>query len=152
MAVVALLFLSFAIGRHYPVQPPQPEIKRDTITLYHTDTITRLKPVYLESRIIDTITVSIHDTIRYSLPIEQRIYEDSTYRAVVSGYRPSLDEIQVYQKTITNTITETVTQYKRAKGWGIGFAAGASAGYYYTPSGWQPGAGGGITVGVTYTF
>lgn len=34
------------------------------------------------------------------LPREAKVYQDSTYRAVVSGYRPSLDTISIYQRTV----------------------------------------------------
>lgn len=80
----------------------------DTLTLY--DTITRLKPVYLTSTVVDSIPypVVVHDTdtLWAQLPRTVREYGDSTYHAIVSGVEPSLDRIDVYQKTeyINNTV------------------------------------------------
>ena len=72
-------------------------------TVVRVDTITAVKPVYLTERVIDSIPYYIHvaDTISVLayLPRTERIYQDSSYRAVVSGVEPSLDEISVYQKT-----------------------------------------------------
>lgn len=77
-------------------------------TVVRVDTITAVKPVYLTQRVVDSIPYYIHvaDTISVLayLPRTERIYQDSSYRAVVSGVEPSLDEISVYQKT--NTIHE----------------------------------------------
>ena len=39
------------------------------------------------------------------IPITQKKYETSEYRAYVSGYEPCLDSIFVFQKTITETVT-----------------------------------------------
>jgi len=80
----------------------------DTLTLY--DTITRLKPVYLTSTVVDSIPypVVVHDTdtLWAQLPRTVREYGDSTFYAQVSGVNPSLDRIDVYQKTqyINNTV------------------------------------------------
>jgi len=40
------------------------------------------------------------------LPRTRKVYQDSTYRAVISGYEPNLDTISVYRKTqyINNTV------------------------------------------------
>lgn len=61
-------------------------------------------------------------------------YEDSNYRAVVSGpawgdYGPQLDRFEVYPRTVTRT--QTVTK----RPW---FAVTAGAGVAYTPQGLQP--------------
>lgn len=64
------------------------------------------------------------------IPISQRVYETTDYRAVVSGWRPSLDSMQVYAKTeyITEKRTETRTIKKRP--W---LALTAAGGVGYTP-------------------
>ena len=80
----------------------------DTLTLH--DTLTTAKPHYIVERIVDSITVKVpvveHDTILVNLPRTQKVYQDSTYRAVVSGFAPNLDTITVYRKTqyINNTV------------------------------------------------
>lgn len=80
----------------------------DTLTLH--DTLTTVKPYYIVERIVDSITVKVpvveRDTILVNLPRTQKVYQDSTYRAVVSGFAPNLDTITVYRKTqyINNTV------------------------------------------------
>lgn len=82
------------------------------------------------------------DSVAVELAIETRVYEDSLYRAQVSGpaignYRPALDWIEVYSRT--NTITRTETKRHR-------FAVTAGVGAAYTPRGFQPTIG--VQVGV----
>lgn len=62
-----------------------------------------------------------------SVPIEQKVYATALYRAVVSGWHPSLDSITVYPErtTITETITKLAPPPRRW--WAI--AAGPSATY-----------------------
>lgn len=81
----------------------------DTTTVY--DTITRLKPVYLTSTVVDSIPYPVPvpgttDTVWAQLPRTEREYGDSTYHAVVSGVNPSLDRIDIFRKTeyINNTV------------------------------------------------
>ncbi|MDE5906053.1 MAG: hypothetical protein K2G66_00225, partial [Alistipes sp.] len=71
------------------------------------------------------------DSVSLTLEIETRTYEDSLYRAQVSGpavagYRPSLDWIETYSRTQTITCTET----RRNR-----FAVTAGVGAAYTPRG-----------------
>lgn len=82
------------------------------------------------------------DSVAVALEIETRVYEDSLYRAQVSGpavadYRPSLDWIETYART--QTITRTETRRHR-------FAVTAGVGAAYTPEGLQPTVG--VQVGV----
>ena len=104
------------------------KVKVDTLFIY--DTIFIEKPVINKVEIIDTLllpvpvtdTLMLHDTVFVHLPIEQRQYSDPRYTAWVSGYRPQLDSILIYQRTeyITKEI-KTVTKPKR---WGIGLQVG----------------------------
>lgn len=80
------------------------------------------------------------DNIAMALEIETRVYEDSLYQAQVSGpavggYRPTLDWIEVYNRT------HTVTRTQRPR-----FAVTAGVGAAYTPRGIQPTVG--VQVGV----
>ena len=87
-------------------------------TVWHTDTVTKEKPVEVEKwkdRVVyvpvtQTDTVHKHDTTYIALQFEKKVYQDSSYRAVVSGFQPSLDEITVYQQTAY--ITKVKTEYK----------------------------------------
>lgn len=82
------------------------------------------------------------DSIAMRVDIESRIYEDSMYRAQVSGIaigniRPTLDWVEVYGKT--KYTTQTITKRNR-------FAVSAGVGVAYTPQGFQPTVG--VQVGV----
>lgn len=74
------------------------------------------------------------------------MYEDSTYRAVVSGYDVSLDSMQMYMKT--NDIYVTRIVERRSKAPRITVMVGPQVGVGVTPKGIQPYAGIGISVGV----
>lgn len=130
MLVIALGFLfSFAAG--YKVASSRPvEVVRDTVEVVRVDTCVVEKPVAVYYRVVDTMrvpvrvrdTITVHDSVFVDLPREQAFYQDTTYRAWVSGYRPALDSIEVYQNTRIVTITETVTEPRRR--WGFGVSAG----------------------------
>jgi len=102
---------------------------RDTLTL--TDTIHTVEPKYIAVRTVDTIRVPVPvqgktDTVWAELPREQKIYQDSTYLAYVSGYAPQLDSIDVFRKTTTITVTNTIKEYTNPR-WSIGVQAGYGA-------------------------
>ena len=93
--------------------------QRDTIVLRDTIRIPAPKPtssttqgtilLALQDALISTPdTLRSRDTIYVQLPREVKTYSDSSYRAVVSGFRPSLDEIEIYQRTKVVTETKVV--------------------------------------------
>lgn len=87
----------------------------DTITIHSTDTVIEYKPLYFTKKIIDTIFVYSDDSTTVKLPIEQKYYKkEGSYEAWVSGYMPSLDKINVFNRMDYQTITNTVTLYKNA--------------------------------------
>ena len=120
--------IGYFVNEHRNAHPSEMKVKVDTMFVY--DTIFVEKPVIKKVEIIDTLrlpvpitdTLMLHDTVLVHLPIEQRQYSAPRYTAWVSGYRPQLDSIQIYQRTeyITNKV-KTVTKPKR---WGIGLQAG----------------------------
>lgn len=117
-------------------------------TIIKTDTIFIERPVPVERVVVryDTLTFVERqtDTLYIEVPIEQVVYEDSTYRAQVSGWHPSLDWIEIYQKT--QIITERIPDKRR---WTWGIAAGP--GVFVAPDGKvRPGAG--AVVGIQYRF
>lgn len=89
--------------------------KMVTDTLVVRDTHVIEKPVLVERTRKETLLVPVHDTtivndtIYVSLPMESRTYKGEEYLAVVSGYQPSLDLIEVYPKTMVVSKTETTT-------------------------------------------
>ena len=120
--------IGYFVNERRNAHPSEIKVKVDTLLVY--DTILVEKPVIKKVEIIDTLlltvpitdTLMLHDTVFVHLPIEQRQYSDPRYTAWVSGYRPQLDSILIYQRTeyITKEI-KTVTKPKR---WGIGLQAG----------------------------
>ena len=104
------------------------KVKVDTLFVY--DTIFVEKPVIKKVEIIDTLrlpvpitdTLMLHDTVFVHLPIEQRQYSNPRYTAWVSGYRPQLDSIHIYQRT--EYITKEIKMVTKPKRWGLGLQAG----------------------------
>lgn len=151
---VALVFLAFVaaafvagrqVGRmEIPdgcdtVTVVQRDTTRDTIAFYY--------PVPVEIHTVDTLLLHVHDTLEVPVPIERKTYQGDDYRAVVSGFRPSLDEISVFPKTVTVTTTNTVTQRIPAPRVSFGLAAGP--GVFYDG---QIRGGAGIVAGVLVRF
>jgi len=124
---------SYFVGRRTPTEVEI--IKRDTITVTRIDTIRITKVREVEKRVVDTILVAVKDTIILNdttyiqLPREQKIYTGENYKAWVSGYRPKLDSLNIYQKTIIKEITNTVERK-----WGLGVMGG----YGVTKEGLSP--------------
>ena len=79
-----------------------------------------------------------NDSVEVELPIEQKVYGDSTYKAWVSGFDARLDSIKLFQPTKYITIT---TKQKTSR-WNVGIQGGVGI----TPKGIQPYIG----VGVSY--
>ena len=130
------------------------EVQLDTIPKFieapvPTDS-TVVKYVQVKVPVYDTIRTNlteriVSDSVSVELPITQKKYQDSTYTAWVSGYRPALDSIRIYQPvtTITNTITKTEVRYKN-KRWGVGIQVGMGV----TPTKVEPYIG----IGVSYNI
>lgn len=152
------LVAAFALGvwAGGEIRPQEPQIvplagsaeKVDTV--FVCDTITREKPVPCISRVHDTIRVHTSDTVwiaagsTVEIVREARVYEDSTYRAVVSGYRPSLDTIAVYPRHSVVTLYSNNVVQGQKKRWGLG----VQAGYGVTGDGLSPFIG----VGISYNI
>ena len=119
------IFAAFAFGVNYGEKRAERNYKERVVVEYRTDTITRVKPVYIASTpVIRYDTLRLHDTIAVPVPIERRVYADSNYRAVVSGWHPSLDSISVYPATKIITIERERVEKERSR-WGLGIQAGA---------------------------
>ena len=154
MLVLLILFagLGFLFGRKTATIEAETKIIRDTITCTKIDTFHVPTPVYRYSYIHDTVqayfTTIEHDTVQVDVPIERKIYaEDSLYRAVVSGWHPSLDSLTIYPKETIIIINNTIKT--PAPRWGFGATIGPSV--LATPSG-AVHAGLGVTAGITYRF
>lgn len=148
--VAALIVCAFFAGRY--ISPRYKEtirVQRDTLTFRETLTIE--KPVPKLVRVHDTlripIEVFVHDSASVTIPIEQKIYSDSNYRAVVSGFHASLDSISVYPRTmVISERTERVLKQR----WTLGASVGVGAFYGFTTR--KVDAGVGVMVGIHYNF
>ena len=81
------------IAYHYPVPRDSAVVRYETVRLMVADT----------ARVTVTDTVRVADSVEVVVPITQRVYGDSLYRAYVSGYRPRLDSIFIYHPTTVVT-------------------------------------------------
>ena len=82
----------------------------DTITVIRTDTIRTNFPKFIYKTITDTILVDkTHDNV-LKLPITQLYYSTDLYQAWVSGYKPRLDSINVFNRIIERKVTNTVAK------------------------------------------
>ena len=154
--MVVLLMAAFFTGRWTGQAETADEVKSDTVIKRDTVSIPDPQPHLVTQEVIqykyvpvsvdpDTVYKEKRDTIiRVEdgvavIPISLKTYTDSsTYKAVVSGYDPRLESIEVYQ---TNTVITNTIEPSR---WSVGLQGGM----YATPKGLQPGIG----VGVQYTI
>lgn len=148
--------VGFAISRKYQpcIELPVVNVTRDTVIVRDTIAGKIPKPRQVIIKRVDTVRLqinpleggkyqtdtntrkSIPDTTRSPrigqngeviIPIESKTYETEDYKAVVSGWRPSLDTIELYRDT--RTITETVTKILPAKPKRWALVVGGGAGY-----------------------
>lgn len=136
---------SYLLGRR-SVKPKIVEIHR-TDTMWMRDTVreTVLVPEIRYRTRVDTVLLPIPDDtveVPVLVPISRKVYEGEDYRAVVSGFRASLDTLDIFRKTqtVTNTVVQRVEVPGKPKRWGIG----VSVGYALTPQGVKPYIGAGI--------
>jgi len=143
IAFAAALF-GVVIGRHFPYKTPETPLKPQVDTLYLHDTIRIAAPVPTHTEPdVRTDTLWLHDTVAVPVPIERKTYEDSSYRAVVSGWHPSLDTLDIYQKT-TIIEKQIPVPVKVKPRWTVGITAGYGAG----KDGLTPYVGVGVTYGL----
>jgi hypothetical protein len=138
--LVVLLVIACVAAWFRPHEPLPAEIRTETKiqTVVKTDTVLISAPIAVFWQILSNDTVRIGDTLLYR---KQVVYEDSLYRAVVSGYvDPRMDSMTVYPRTVyqtvTNDIYHPVTIKSKKKRWGLGLQVG-----YGYPGGFYVGAG-----------
>lgn len=145
--IVTACFSCFYAGKRAAVASFLPQV--DTLLIY--DTTELVRPVYVRERVLDTVyvavsdTVNLHDTTFIRLPREEKVYSDSTFYAVVSGYRPSLDTLRIFAPTTYISSS----QVERAPRWSLGVATGpgvlvGAEGRIY--AGWA------LSLGIQYRF
>lgn len=123
--LVILLAVACVVAWFHPHEPLPAEIRTETKvnTVVKVDTLLISPPMapLLVFRLTDTIRIG--DTVVYR---EQAYYEDSLYRVWVSGYRPRLDSLQIFPKTVYRTVTNDIyhTIVPKKKRWGLGLQVG----------------------------
>lgn len=106
-------------------------VQKDTIIV--RDTLTIEKPIPVKVTQKETLLVAVTDTLRVkdtlyiTLPKEVKVYANKDYYAEVCGYQPSLDYLEIYQKTTTISKTETVKEKKNY------LSAGVEVGWCINP-------------------
>ena len=146
---LALIAAAFLLGRR-SVKPEIVKIHRtDTVVVRDTVRETVLVPKVRYLTRVDTVLLPVPgDTVEVPVlvPISRNVYEGEDYRAVVSGFRASLDTLDIFRKTqtVTNTVVQRVEVPGKPQRWGIG----VSAGYALTPQGVKPYIG----AGISYSF
>ena len=135
--LVVLLVIACVVAWFRPHEPLPAEIRIETKvkTVVKVDTLLISAPMapLLVFQLTDTMRIG--DTVVYR---EQAYYEDSLYRVWVSGYRPRLDSLQIFPRTVYQTVTNDIyhTITLKKKRWGLGLQAG-----YGYPGGVYVGAG-----------
>ena len=141
--LVCLLLGMIVWMRCNPHDPSTVYIKGDTVHIRDTLRDTILQPVKETLKRIDTVYLPIlidtttdrtveGDSIPVLIPITSKEYKTDDYRAIVSGYKPSLDFMEVYRdKEII-----TLSPLQKKKRWGLGLQTG-----YSYPGGWYFGCG-----------
>lgn len=143
--LVILLLIACVSAWFRPCKPLPEEIRTETKikTIVKVDTL--LIPAPMAPLLILQLTDTMHigDTV---VQREQAYYEDSLYRAWVSGYRPKLDSLQIFPRTVYQTVTNDIyhSVSPKQKRWGLG----VQAGYGFYPGGSGVYAG----IGVSYNL
>ena len=135
--LVILLAVACAFAWFRPYEPLLAEIRTETKvkTIVKVDTLLISPPMAPLLVVLLTDTMRIGDTVVHR---EQAYYEDSLYRAWVSGYRPRLDSLQIFPRTVYRTVSNDIyhTITPKKKRWGLGLQVG-----YGYPSGIYAGVG-----------
>lgn len=130
VSVIAAFFLGSMFAEADKVEVVRTYTKVETDTLIQYYPMPRL--VWFKGD-----TIHVKDTI---LMVEVKEYADSNYRVRISGYRPNLEFIEVYN---TKTVS-TIMKMEKKKKWGLG----VTAGYGFSKDGLSPG----LMVGLTYNI
>lgn len=113
MRYLLFFIFGFVVGMCVSLIPSAGDGHRSVVCDTIVDTVEYYMPVQRDSvviryktRLLPTVPSSGNDTVTHDsaevvIPITQKIYQDSTYKAYVSGYDVALDSISVYSKTVT---------------------------------------------------
>ena len=135
--LIILLAVACVVAWFRPHEPLPAEIRTET----KVNTVVKVETLLISPPMTPLVVFRLTDTIRIGDTVvhrEQAYYEDSLYRAWVSGYRPRLDSLQIFPRTIYQTVTNDIyhTIVLKKKRWGIGLQVG-----YGYPGGFYVGGG-----------
>lgn len=124
--LVVFLLIACVAAWFRPLEPLPAEVRTETKikTVVKVDTLLISPPMAPLLLIKLTDTMRIGDTVVHR---DQAYYEDSLYRAWVSGYRPRLDSLQVFPRTVYQTVTNDIyhtIKVKDKRRLGLGLQAG----------------------------
>lgn len=125
--ILAILLLVACVATWFrPLEPLPAEVRTET----KIKTVVKVDTLLISPPMAPLLVIRLTDTMRIGDNVvnrEQAYYEDSLYRAWVSGYRPRLDSLQVFPRTVTNTVTNDIyhtIKVKDKRRWGLGLQAG----------------------------
>ena len=137
--------IAFLIGRWTKPAEQIDMVRYDTLPpIIRIDTVrdTLLVPKYVQVKHFDTIRDTMDgNPIYLPVPISSYLFtDDSTYLIDMEGYNVKARSIEVYPRTVTQTVIERIEVPGKPKRWGIGISAGGAV----TSHGIQPYVGVGI--------
>lgn len=140
--LVILLAVVCVVAWFRPHEPLSAEIRTET----KVKTVVKVDTLFISPPMAPLLVFRLTDTMRIGDTVvhrEQAYYEDSLYRAWVSGYRPKLDSLQIFPRIVYQTVTNDIyhTIVPKKKSWGLGLQAG----YGYS-NGWY------IGIGISYNL
>lgn len=135
--ILSALLLIACVAAWFRPRNPEVRVETKVKTVVRIDTLLISAPMPVFWQFIGD-TIHIGDTVVLR---EQVVYQDSLYKVWVSGYRPKLDRLEIYPRTITRTVTNDIYHPCKQKRWGIGLHAG----YGYPMRGY-------VGVGISYNL
>lgn len=111
------------ITANLPVAPKKDD--PDTICIHQTDTLV------------------VHDSVEVIVPITQKVYSEDEYTAWVSGFRPSLDSLELHLPTNVITVQESTPWVE----WSFGLQGGMT---WVPDQGVKPYVGLGVQIGIPF--
>lgn len=106
--VIVLLVVVLILSLTHPREVVVETHTTDTVTIVRIDTIRERIPHFISETVLDTIFVDKVSENVLKLPITQKYYNTDSYQAWVSGYKPNLDSINVFNKVVEKTVNHTI--------------------------------------------
>lgn len=108
--VIAVLLVSLFVSLTNRKEVVIEKVASDTVYTLKLETVEVKKPIFITEVIVDTFLIKDSLNNEHLIPKTQKYYKDSLYEAWVSGYKPNLDSINIYNQTKFVTITNNTTK------------------------------------------